>query len=455
MNIAIAILAAGRGERMKSSLPKVLHPLAGQPMVSYVVATALKLNTTKVVLVVGHGEEEVRKAVGDQVIYAEQREPLGTGHALLQTRSLLEGKAPTILVLYGDTPLITTATIERLVLHHEKANTAVTMLSFCPEDPTGYGRVLRDADGQVRGLIEDAFAKGEERNIREVNSGLFCFRDDWLWTHLEQIQRNEKGEYYLTDLVGMALEEGEGVEALSISNPAEAMGVNNLVQLAQAETIMRHRINERWMLAGVTIVDPASTYIEAPVELGRDTVIYPNTFLQGRTVVGQDCTIGPNAILRHARVGDGCRIVASVVEEATVEDGSDVGPFSHLRPGGHLGPRVHVGNFVEIKKSYLDTGTKVGHFSYVGDATIGRDVNIGAGTVTCNYDGQAKHQTIIEDGVFIGSDTMLVAPVRVGAGAKIGAGSVVTRDIPPHSVAYGVPARVKKTQGEDETPSGK
>lgn len=443
IELAVVILAAGEGIRMKSSLPKVLHPLAGRPMVWYAVETASQLSADKPVLVVGHGADLVRRTLGEAVVYVEQAEQLGTGHAVLQARPLLAGRSRTVLVCYADMPLLTVDTLSRLVALHQRSGAAITMLTLLADDPMGFGRVVRGPDGQVQAIVEEAVATPAQLAIRELNAGVYCFTADWLWSRLPNLPLSRKGEYYLTDLIAMAVDDGQRVEALVSENTEELLGINNRVHLARAEAIMRRRINEKWMLAGVTLVDPATTYIESTVELGMDTVIYPNTCLQGRTTVGTGCEIGPNTLVHDSIVGNRCTIRASVVEEAQIEDEVDVGPFAHLRKGAHLGPRVHMGNFGEVKNSYLGPGTKMGHFSYIGDATIGAEVNIGAGTITCNFDGQRKHQTIIEDGAFIGSDTMLIAPVRVGAGAKTGAGSVVTHDIPPGSLAYGVPARVK------------
>jgi bifunctional UDP-N-acetylglucosamine pyrophosphorylase/glucosamine-1-phosphate N-acetyltransferase len=282
---------------------------------------------------------------------------------------------------------------------------------------------------------------------------VLCFRDEWLWPNLARIERRPKGEYYLTDLAAIAREQGEPVAALSVAESLEVIGLDHRLKLAQAEAEMRRRINERWMLAGVTLVHPEATYIEAGVEIGADTVIWPNTLLQGQTRIGHGCTLGPGSVIRDSRIGDGCRVEMSMVEQAVMEEGSDVGPFGHLRKGAHLGPGAHVGNFGELKNSYLGPGAKMGHFSYLGDATVGAEANIGAGTITCNYDGQRKHRTVVGEGAFIGSDTMLVAPVEIGAGAKTGAGSVVTRDVPPGRVAYGVPARIKpdiRTEDSEE-----
>jgi bifunctional UDP-N-acetylglucosamine pyrophosphorylase/glucosamine-1-phosphate N-acetyltransferase len=338
---------------------------------------------------------------------------------------------------------MTTKSLRRILDEHEKEAAALTILTFHPPDPMGYGRIRRDKAGQPVGIIEEAVASQEEKGIREVNDGVLCFREGWLWPHLEKIEPRVKGEYYLTDLVSLAVEEGERVLALSPEDEEEALGVNSRLDLARVEAVIRQRVRERLMLSGVTIVDPPSTLIDSTVQMGQDTVIHPRTILEGETTIGAGCAIGPGSHLRDSKVGDGCTILYSLVEEAVLEEKVDVGPFSHLRPGTHLASGVHVGNFVEIKESYIGPGTKVGHFSYIGDATLGREVNVGAGTITCNYDGERKHHTIVEDHVFLGSDTMLVAPVRVGAGAKTGAGSVVTRDIPPGSLAYGVPARIR------------
>ena len=441
--LSVVILAAGQSTRMKSELPKVLHPLAGKPMVQYAVEMAAELTPEKPLLVVGNGADQVRRAVGDQVIYVEQRELLGTGHALLQTRPLLEGRSETVAVCYADMPFLSADTFGQLLELLEESKGPIAMLTVEADDPMGFGRILRDEAGQVIGIVEEAVATEEQKAIRELNCGVYCFDGHWLWPHLAQLPLSPKGEYYLTDLVAMAVAEGQMVEALKISDVTEVLGINDRSHLAQAEAAMRQRINQKWMLEGVTLLAPALTFIDATVEIGQDTVIYPNTYLEGATAIGCQCRLGPNTIVRDSTVGNGCTIEASVVEGAVLEDGVDVGPFAHLRQGAHLAQGVHVGNFAEVKNSYLGPGSKMGHFSYLGDATVGQDVNIGAGTITCNYDGQRKHATIIEDGAFIGSDTMLVAPVRVGAGAKIGAGSVVTHDVPPGSIAYGVPARVK------------
>jgi bifunctional UDP-N-acetylglucosamine pyrophosphorylase/glucosamine-1-phosphate N-acetyltransferase len=450
MSVSVIILAAGEGTRMKSSLPKVLHPLAGRPMIDYAVDAVIGLSEAKPILVIGVGADQLKNELGDRVRYALQEEQLGTGHAVLQARSLLADESEIVLVTYGDMPLLRTETLQALIKHHRQTDPVITMLTVEQDDARGFGRVVRSPTGAVTAVVEEAVATPEELTIRELNAGVYCFAANWLWTRLERIPLSAKGEYYLTELVGMAVAEGSRVEALKVDDPSEVLGVNSRVHLAEVETAFRQRINRRWMLEGVTVIDPATTYIEVSVTLGRDTVVYPNTHLEGRTVIGAGCRIGPNTIIRDSTLGDRCVVLASVVEGSTLENDVDIGPFGHLRKGAHLASGVHMGNFGEVKNAYLGSRTKMGHFSYVGDATIGADVNIAAGTITCNYDGERKHHTEIEDGVFIGSDTMLVAPVRIGRGAKTGAGSVVTRDVPPGSLAFGVPARVRSAGREEE-----
>ncbi len=450
MSLSVVILAAGLGTRMKSALPKMLHPVAGRPMILYSVENARALGAEAVVLVVGHGADGVKAAVGDAVEYALQPEPLGTGHAVMQAEPLLRGRGDTVLVCYGDMPLLQAESLEQLVKTHRASGATLTMLTLLADDAMGFGRVLRDADGQVLQIVEDALATPEQKRVRELNCGAYCFRADWLWESLPKLRRSPKGEYFLTDLVEMAVSDGQQVETVVTEDAEQMLGINDRTHLARAEAIARRRIAERHMLNGVTILDPNTTYIDAEVEIGADTVILPNTHLQSRTRIGGECRIGPNTTVRDSEIGRRCEVEASVVEEATLEDDVDVGPFAHLRKGAHLARGVHMGNFGEVKNSYLGPGTKMGHFSYLGDAQVGAEVNIGAGTITCNYDGEQKHKTLIEDGVFIGSDVMLVAPVRIGARAKVGAGAVVTHDVPPDSVAYGVPARVRSQKAPED-----
>ncbi len=451
MQLAHVILAAGKGTRMKSRLPKVLHPILDKPMILYAVETALRVSPQPPVLVIGHGAEEVRAAVGEKARFVVQNEQLGTGHAVLQAQPLLEGSADAILVTYGDMPLLRAETLRHLVQEHARTRATITMLTVVLDDPHGYGRILRDDAGNVTGIVEEADATPEQRAIRELNVGIYVFDAAWLWEHLPQVEPSPvKGEYYLTDLVGMAVAEGRTVHALPVEDREEVLGVNTRVHLAEVTRALQRRINQAWMLAGVTMLDPDSTYIGTDVRLAPDVVIHPQTYIYGETTVGEGTEVGPQTYIATCQIGRNCRVFYSVLEHAVLEDGVDVGPFGHLRKGAHLAQGVHMGNFGEVKNSYLGPGTKMGHFSYIGDAEIGANVNIGAGTITCNYDGKRKHKTIIEDDVFIGSDTMLVAPVRVGKGARTGAGSVVTRDIPPHTLAYGVPAKPKRKLAEGE-----
>ena len=444
MTLAAVILAAGQGTRLKSALPKVLHLLAGRPLVAYALAAAEAVTGQPPVLVVGHGADAVRAALGDRAVYVTQEEQLGTGHAVQQAEAALRGRSEAVLVTYGDMPLLSEETL-RALAEAQAGNTGpLTMLSVVSPRLRDFGRVVRGPDGNVRAVVEEAQATLDERRITELNVGAYCFRSDWLWEALPRLPLSPKGEYYLTDIVGLAVAEGGHVAAVALEDEAEVIGVNTRVQLAEAEAALRWRLNEKWMLAGVTLVDPATTYIDPQAQLGRDTRVLPNTHIQGRSVVGQDCVIGPNTILRQTAIGDRCRVECSVLEGALLADEVEVGPFAHLRKGARLERGVHIGNFGEVKNSTLGPGAKMGHFSYVGDATIGAEVNIGAGTVTCNFDGVRKNRTVIEDGAFIGSDTMLVAPVRIGQNARTGAGAVVTKEVPPDSLAVGMPARVIK-----------
>lgn len=450
MKTVAVILAAGQGTRMHSDLPKVLHPLLGRPMVSYALDAASKATGTRPVLVVGRDAGPVRQVVGDRADFVVQENQLGTGHAVLQAEQLLDGQADQILVITADMPLLTAETLRRLVEAQQSFSGPFTMLTALSPDPRGFGRVVRDSEGQVQAVVEEAQASPEQLAILELNTSVYCFRAGWLWRALPRIPLSPKGEYYLTDLVEIAVTEGLTVKALSSSDRAETIGINTRVHLAEAEAVLRDRVNQSWMLAGVTIIDPVSTYIESGVKIGRDSVIWPNTYLQGNTVVGENCTIGPNSIIRDTQIGDRCKVLSSVLERAILEDDVDMGPFGRLRKGAHLGEGVHMGNFGEVKDSYLGPGTKMGHFSYIGNATIGPNVNIGAGTITCNYDGEKKHHTDIGAEVFIGSDTMLVAPVKLGEGARTGAGAVVTKDVDDHTLVVGVPARaIRKLEKSD------
>ena len=445
MKTTAVILAAGQGTRMRSTRPKVLHPLLGKPILWYALKTARQVTGTEPVVVIGHEADAVRDFIGDQAKVVVQETQLGTGHAVLQVEELLRGHSDQVLVIAADMPLLSPETLQDMMDAHDSsmaAQTPITMLTTQSHDPRGFGRVVRDQSGRVIAIVEEAQATAEQLAIGELGTSAYCFSAHWLWENLARIPLSSKGEYYLTDLIGIAASDNLFVQAVPARHSREAIGINTRVHLAEAETALRRRINEDWMLKGVTIIDPQNTYIEPDVDIGPDTVIWPNTFLHGVTQVGGGCILGPNSIIRDAQIGDHCEIFASVVETAVIEDDVDIGPFAHLRRGAHLAKGVHMGNFGEVKNSYLGPGTKMGHFSYVGDTTTGSNVNIGAGTITCNYDGQKKHPTDIGEGAFIGSDTMLVAPVKIGAGARTGAGAVVTKDVPSHTLSVGMPARV-------------
>jgi bifunctional UDP-N-acetylglucosamine pyrophosphorylase/glucosamine-1-phosphate N-acetyltransferase len=444
MNLSAVILAAGQGTRMKSNLPKVLHQLLGKPMAWFALQAARTITAGKPVMVVGHAADQVRQALGDQAEYVSQEPQLGTGHAVMQAETLLSNRSDLVLVLYADMPMLTAETLGRLVELAQSHPDPISMLTVSAAEPRGFGRIIRDSRGKVCAVVEEAQATPEQLGIHELNPGVYCFRADWLWPALKRIRLSPKGEYYLTDLIGMAVTDGHEIHTITIEDPDEVIGINTRIHLAQAEALLRQRINHQWMLSGVTMIDPASTYIEPEVILGQDTILWPGTYLHGSTKVGAGCVIGPNTIITDTTVGDNCTLLASVLECASLEDHVEMGPYCHLRKGTHLSRGVHMGNFGEVKNSTLGPGAKMGHFSYLGDATVGADVNIGAGTITCNFDGEHKFPTEIGEGAFIGSDTMLVAPVKVGAGAKTGAGAVVTKDIPPGSLAVGVPARVIK-----------
>lgn len=446
MQFASVILAAGFGTRMKSELPKVLHPILGRPMISWAVQAARTVAShSPPVVVVGHGRELVQQTLGNEVLYVVQEELLGTGHAVLQAQPLLEGQADAVLVTYGDMPCLRGETLQALMKLYQQekdqdVRLACAMLTVTRDDPQGFGRILRDAQGNIQAIVEEVDCTPEQREIRELNPSIFCFNAAWLWENLPRIPLSPKGEYYLTDLIGMAVEQGWRVATMPVAVD-EVHGINTRLHLAQATDILRRRILERHMLAGVTIVDPATTYVEDTVTIEADVTLLPGCLLQGTTHIGRRSVIGPYSQIIHSQIGEGCRVSYSVVEEAVMEEHCEIGPFGHLRKGAHLAAGVHMGNFGEVKNSYLGPGVKMGHFSYIGDAQVASNVNIGAGTITCNYDGQRKHQTIIEEDAFIGSDTLLVAPVTVGAGARTGAGAVVTRDVPPGTLVYGVPAR--------------
>jgi len=449
MKTTAILLAAGAGTRMKSDLPKVLHPIVGQPMVFYGLEAARQASNKIPVLVVGHGADAVRQAVGEAAQYVLQEKQLGTGHAVMQAESLLKGKTDYVIVTYADMPLLRAETLQRLVKTQQANRGPISMVTVIAEDPRGFGRILRKSDGSVAAIVEEAAATPEQLQVKELNVGAYCFSADWLWDALHRIPLSQKGEYYLTDTIELAVKDDLPVQAIVLDDMIETIGVNTRVHLAEVETAVRQRINRAHMLAGVTIIDPASTYIEPSVEITPESTIWPNSYLHGKTSIGRGSVIGPNSILRDTQIGEDCKVLFSVLEGATLERGVDIGPFARLRKGAYLCEGVHMGNFGEVKDSTLGPGVKMGHFSYIGNANIGAETNIGAGTITCNYDGEKKHATEIGERVFLGSDTMLVAPVKLGDGARTGAGAVVTRDIPTNTLAVGTPARVIKKVGKE------
>ncbi|MWJ29901.1 MULTISPECIES: bifunctional UDP-N-acetylglucosamine diphosphorylase/glucosamine-1-phosphate N-acetyltransferase GlmU [Saccharibacillus] len=432
------VLAAGKGKRMKSKLYKVLHPVCGKPMVGHVVDTVRRTNSERTVIIVGHGAEEVQAYLGDQVDYALQAEQLGTGHAVRQAEALLGKEEGTTILICGDTPLVRAETIEAMIALHEGEGAAATILTAVPEDPTGLGRIIRGEDGGVLRIVEQKDCTPEENAVREINTGTYCFDNRKLFDALSKVtNENAQGEYYITDVIGILRGEGDKIAAYATEDLAESIGVNDRVVLSQAEAAMRERIVRTHMLGGVTVIDPASTYIGADVTIGSDTVLHPGTVLTGSTRIGEDCTIGPNAEIANADIGDDATVSHSVVRESTVGAHVSVGPFAHLRPGSALADGVKVGNFVEVKNAEIGQDSKVSHLSYVGDAKVGSRVNIGCGAITVNYDGFNKSLTEIEDDAFVGSNVNLIAPVHVGKGAYVVAGSTITKEVPAGDLAIG------------------
>lgn len=450
MKTSAIIMAAGLSKRMKSSTPKVLHPLLGKSMIGYVLDAVKEISDELPVVVVGHAKKEVIAVIGGKARFAVQEQQLGTADAVKAAERLLKGKSDYVVVISADMPLITKETIRKLVDHQRASKAPLTFVSIQGENSRGFGRVVRDADGKVKEIIEEKVASASQKAIKEYNASIYCFRAEWLWKALPRIEKSPAGEYYLTDVIGLAVAEGFDVQALVLEDPSEAIGINSRIHFSQAEQVLRKRINERLMLAGVTMMDPARVYVESGVLVGKDTILYPETYLRGNTIVGENCRIGPGVIAEDSQIGNDCTILHAVMEGAIVEDDVEIGPYAHLRKGAHLAKGVHMGNFGEVKNATLMQGVKMGHFSYIGDATIGKNVNIGAGTITCNYDGEQKHHTEIGEGAFIGSDTMLVAPVKIGKHARTGAGSVVTHDVSDNEIVVGVPAKPlsKKEKGK-------
>ncbi|MEC8891473.1 MAG: bifunctional UDP-N-acetylglucosamine diphosphorylase/glucosamine-1-phosphate N-acetyltransferase GlmU [Chloroflexota bacterium] len=435
------ILAAGMGTRMNSAIPKVLHKICGTEMLNIVLDTTFAAGLTSTVTVVPKENDLFKAAVKDKTTFAIQKEAKGSGHALLQSSSQTVD-ATNIIVLNGDVPLVKNTTILNLISRHDESGATVTVLTSRSISPDGLGRVVRNQYGSIEAIVEEKEAEADTLSINEINVGVYCFQVPWVWNALESLKPSSNGEFYITDLVALASAQELTIESIESKDPHEVRGVNNRIELSELELVVRERILRKWMLRGVTITDPRTTYIDHGVEIGRDTMVHPNSHIRKGSRIGSQCVIGPDTTIDNSILGDFCKINSSIVENARLHDKVEVGPFSRIREGTLLENEVHIGNYTEIKNSHLGKGTKSGHFSYLGDADIGTNVNIGAGTITCNYDGKDKHRTVIEDEAFIGCDTMLVAPVNIGRGALTGTGSVVTKDVPADCKAIGSPARI-------------
>ncbi|MGZ9587088.1 bifunctional UDP-N-acetylglucosamine diphosphorylase/glucosamine-1-phosphate N-acetyltransferase GlmU [Paenibacillus marinisediminis] len=439
------VLAAGQGKRMKSKLYKVLHPVCGEPMVGHVLHAVEQVNIERTVVVVGHGAEAVQGYLGSRAEFVLQAEQLGTGHAVMQTKALLDGEQGTTIVICGDTPLVTSETLAQLMEMHEKAHASATILTAELDQPQGYGRIIRADNGSVLKIVEQKDASAAEQQVREINTGTYCFDNAKLFAALNQVTNdNAQHEYYLTDVIGILQAQGELVQAYCTPDEAESIGVNDRLALSEAEKLMRMRINRRHMLNGVTIVDPAATYVEAGVIIDSDTVLYPGTILRGNTVIGSDCVIGPNADITDSKLADRVAITNSVLLEAEVGPDSSIGPFAYLRPGARIGSHVKIGDFVEVKNASIDDHSKVSHLSYIGDAKVGKNVNVGCGAITVNYDGYNKSVTEIGDNAFIGSNVNLIAPVQIGEGAYVVAGSTITHHVADNDLAIARERQVNK-----------
>lgn len=433
--LAVVILAAGQGTRMKSKTPKVLHRICGRPMIVWITEAAAVLEPDRILVVLGSEMDTVHQHLPQSVELVMQERQLGTGDAVRSCDEALAGFEGDILVMYGDTPLVTAAELGDLVATHADSETACTMMTVAVDDPTHYGRVCRDEGGHVIRIVEERDADDQERLIREVNAGVYVFNAPALWPALAEVDsENAQGEIYLTDVIGIMAAGGEMIQGQQVGDPSVVLGVNSRLDLALATEIIRRRILEEHMLDGVTIVDPGSTYVDAGVQIGRDSTIEPMTVLAGDTTVGEDCVIGPSATVVDSHIDDGVNLISSYVTGADIAEGCSIGPFAYLRPGTRLDAGAKAGSFVEIKNSYLGEGSKVPHLSYIGDAEIGSGTNIGAGNITANYDGVNKHRTQIGSGVQTGANTVFVAPVKTGDGSMTGAGSVITSDIPGGSL---------------------
>ena len=446
MSLVGIVMAAGEGKRMRSRIPKPLHRICGKEMVRYPVELLKAAGADRVIVVVSPSNREaVELALGNSVDYAVQERPDGTGGAVSACIGQLDDTVKEVLVIGADTTLVHLDSVNALLETHSETAASMTVLTAPNDGASDLGRVVLSKGSKITRIVEASEAEGNREELPALlNAGVYCFKYSWLERSIGKLRPRPSGELYLTDLAAIGSRAKAGVSPVLVNHEEEMLGVNNRAQLAVAESVISDRIRAQWMLAGVTMADPGSVYIDADVTIGMDTIILPNTMISGRTTIGENCEIGPNSVIRDSTIGSNCRVTSSALEEATMEDHTDIGPFSHLRPGAYLESGVHIGNYVEVKESRFKAGAVMGHFGYAGDATIGARVNVGAGMITCNYDGKDKHRTVVEDDAFIGCDTMLVAPVTVGEGSVTGAGAVVTKDIPPARLAVGVPATIKR-----------
>ncbi len=444
MTNSAIILAAGQGQRMKSALPKPLHAIGGVPMVKVVVDNVSTAGFDNIYLVIGHGGEQVQ-AVVPHIESVVQTKQLGTGHAVDQCRDVMAQVDGSVLITCADTPLFRTETFQEILAFHQEQQPAATVITAKLSNPAGYGRVVRDETGNFVEIVEDRDASPEQKQINEINTGTYYFDTKILFKYLARLTPdNAQAEYYLPDVLPLMMADGHNVAAFCLADPEESMGINNRVQLAQAEKVFQQRICQQHMLAGVTIINPDQTYIESGCEIGTDSIIYPNTYIQKGSKVGKNCIVGPNVRLDAAVLGDGVTIEQAIVVESSVGNETKIGPFAYIRPGSTIGSNCKIGDFVEVKNSKVGAGSKIPHLSYVGDAVVGSGVNIGCGVITCNYDGKKKHQTIIEDHSFIGSNSNLIAPVSVKSGAYVAAGSTITEDVPEDSLGIARSRQVNK-----------
>lgn len=461
MSLAVVILAAGKGTRMNSDVPKVLHKIQNRTLISFVLKSALSLNPQKIVVVAGYKSEDLKKELGSSnVEFVIQQKQLGTGHAVMSAKRSFDGFNGDILILSGDVPSVDSSTLYNFSTYHKKSGSNLSFISAKKPDPSGYGRVLRDSDQNVLSIVEEKDTDINQKEVDEINSGIYLVESDFLWNSLEHLNTdNKQNEYYLPGIIDYGVKNDYSVSAYLVGDYRKILGVNTRSELFELERSMKNDVNAKHLNNGITIVDPATTYISEEAQIGKDTVLRPNTYVYGKTKIGSNSVIGPSVYIEDSILGNNVEVkFSSYLHNCTVEDGVVMGPFCHLRPEAHIKKNAKIGNFVEIKKSVIGEGSKVPHLSYVGDATVGNNVNIGAGTITCNYDGVSKHQTIIEDDVFIGSDSMLVAPVKIGKEATTAAGSTITKDVEPGSLAIersnqkeikGWSERRKKKKGKD------